>query len=113
MSIYIYSTLSADQLYALADGRNIKINGGANVADKRLVTPKGKVTRIEENDFELLQQNIIFQAHAKNGFVTADHGQSDPERFAEKNLEAADKGAQDTAATVQKRNPKAAAPKAE
>lgn len=102
--IYIYSTLSNDQRYQLKDGRSVLIAGKANVANKQLVTPKGMVTAVTEDDFNLLQENIVFAAHSKNGFLSADHERRDPEAFAERNLEPADKSAQDTQATAKKRN---------
>ncbi|VFR32535.1 FIG00949047: hypothetical protein [plant metagenome] len=106
--IYIYSTLSNDQRYALKDGRSVLIAGKANVSDKRLVTPKGKATEITEDEFALLQQNIVFAAHSKNGFVSASHDRQDAESFAKRNLEPADKSRQDTPETAAKRNPNAA-----
>lgn len=102
--IYIYSTLSNDQRYQLKDGRSVLIAGKANVANKQLVTPKGMVTSISEDEFNLLQENIVFKAHAKNGFVSGSHGREDAESFAARELEPADKAAQDTPATARRRN---------
>ncbi len=102
--IYIYCTLSNDQRYQLKDGRSVLVAGKANVANKQLVTPKGMATSITEDEFNLLQENIVFNAHAKNGFVSASHDKQDAETFAERHLEAADKSAQDTPATAKKRN---------
>ncbi|PWF25054.1 hypothetical protein [Corticimicrobacter populi] len=102
--IFVYSTLSNDQRYQLEDGREVFVRGRANVSDGGLVTPKGKVTPIGEDEFNLLQKNIVFKAHSKNGFVSAAHRSEDPERFASANLEPADKSAQDTPATAKKRN---------
>lgn len=102
--IYIYSTLSNDQIYQLKDGRSVLIAGKANVANKQLVTPKGMATAISEDEFHLLQQNIVFKAHSKNGFVSASHDKQDAETFAARNLAPADKAAQDTPETARKRN---------
>ncbi|WMD23307.1 hypothetical protein RAS12_13330 [Achromobacter seleniivolatilans] len=102
--IYIYSTLSNDQRYQLKNGQSVLIAGKANVANKQLVTPKGMATAISEDEFNLLQENIVFKAHFKNGFVAASHDKSDAEAFAARNLEGADKSAQDTPATAKKRN---------
>ncbi len=102
--IYIYCTLSNDQRYQLKDGRSVLVAGKANVANKQLVTPKGMATAISEDEFNLLQENIVFKAHAKNGFVSASHDKQDAESFAARNLEAADKAAQDTPETAKKRN---------
>ena len=102
--IYIYSTLSNDQRYQLKDGRSVLVAGKANVANKQLVTPKGAVTVVSEDEFNLLQENIVFIAHAKNGFLSGDYTRHDADTFAERNLEAADKSAQDTPETAKKRN---------
>ncbi len=102
--IYIYSTLSNDQRYQLKNGTSVLVTGKANVANKQLVTPKGMVTVVSEDEFNLLQENIVFKAHSKNGFVSASHDKQDAETFAERNLEAADKSAQDTPATARRRN---------
>jgi len=100
--IYVYSTLSNDQAYDLKDGRTVVIYGKANVADKRLMTPKGKVTKVTEDEFILLQENIVFKAHAKNGFLTGSYDEMNTERFVEANLEPADKSAQASPTTLAK-----------
>lgn len=102
--IYIYSTLSNDQRYQLKDGRSVLVAGKANVANKQLITPKGMATAISEDEFNLLQENIVFKAHSNNGFVSASHDKQDAEAFASRNLEASDKSAQDTPETAKKRN---------
>ncbi|MDR0736617.1 MAG: hypothetical protein LBF51_07285 [Zoogloeaceae bacterium] len=79
--LYVYSTLSAAQEYAgWAKGANdlprirkmVRINGGANLADKHLITSKGAVTEISEEDEAFLRENEIFRLHEKNGFVRVD-----------------------------------------
>ncbi|MFD4837660.1 hypothetical protein ACFWP0_09135 [Achromobacter sp. NPDC058515] len=102
--IYIYSTLSNDQRYQLKNGRSVLIAGKANVANKQLVTPKGMATAITEDEFNLLQENIVFKAHFKNGFVAASRDKSDAEAFAARELAPMDKSAQDTPETAKKRN---------
>ncbi|CAB3812253.1 hypothetical protein [Achromobacter denitrificans] len=102
--IYIYSTLSNDQRYQLKNGKSVLVTGKANVANKQLVTPKGMVTAVSEDEFNLLQENIVFKAHLKNGFVSGSHAKQDAEVFAAGNLEPADKAAQDTPETAKKRN---------
>lgn len=78
---YVYSTLTNNQLYtsykpAIADGapsivdRQVFINGGANLADKVLQTPRGAVTHVSDEDVAFLRKNPDFQLHEKNGFVT-------------------------------------------
>lgn len=77
---FIYSTLSCDQRYvkwsdAPAGGtpreeRSILISGGANVANKNIITPQGVVTEVSEADLALLNENTLFQTHVKNGHIT-------------------------------------------
>lgn len=90
---YVYSTLSNDMEYVLYSDnkvndlhqktKSIIINGGANVAHKKtLVTPKGVVTEISDEDAELLSQNPTFKRQAKNGFVTIESSKGDPDKVA-------------------------------
>ena len=48
----------------------VLIKGGANIADKNLITPRGVVTKVNDAEMTLLQENPIFQLHKKNGFVS-------------------------------------------
>jgi hypothetical protein len=86
----IYSTLTAPQEYALWKSnkdittkvRSVIINGGANVADKFLVTPKGAVTIVNDEQLEVLQSNPSFKRHKDRGFILVEAGkaQSDVEK---------------------------------
>lgn len=87
---YIYSTLSTDQIYAQyakSDNndlpiveKKVHIHGGANVVDKKqLVTPRGVVTHVSDEDLALLESNQQFQRHKKNGFIVVDSRKVDPE----------------------------------
>ena len=81
---YVYSTLSTDTRYALygAAGdieRSVLIQGGAGVANDRLVTLKGVATRITAEDKELLEANGIFKIHKDNGFVKIESVKEDAE----------------------------------
>lgn len=77
--VYILSTLSADQRYTgyrsggadlpVAE-RSVFIKGGANVADRRLITPQGVVTKVTAEDYEFLQTVEVFQTHVTNGYIT-------------------------------------------
>lgn len=90
--VFILSTLSADQLYTAwrkggADlplvERQVFVRGGANVADKRLVTPQGVVTKVSAEDLELLESNAVFQLHKSNGYITVSRSKpSDPDAAA-------------------------------
>lgn len=88
---YVYSTLSADNIYAAyvpggADlpmvdrERQVFIKGGSNVADKRLVTPRGVVTEVSSEELDALKENTVFQMHVANGYVTFSDHKEDPEK---------------------------------
>lgn len=75
---YVFSTLSTDTAYTdYADGggdmpvvkSTITIKGGANVADKNLVTPMGVMTKVSEEELAALKNNKVFQLHEKNGYI--------------------------------------------
>jgi hypothetical protein len=81
---YVYSTLSSTNVYPVykkeASGnstslRDIRINGGANVLQKvdgALITPKGAVTPVSDEDLESLQKDPTFRLHMQNGYITID-----------------------------------------
>ncbi|MDE2470687.1 MAG: hypothetical protein KGL35_18570 [Bradyrhizobium sp.] len=89
--VYVFSTLANDQCYRQwvpggADvpgiGRDIVINGGAGVANDRLVTPLGVATVVSEEDAALLETNHVFKLHKKNGFIVVRPKEADPEKVA-------------------------------
>lgn len=99
---FVYSTLTRTVAYSFFGEpvndvrpivKTIRIEGGANVAKKNLETPRGVVTRISDEDAELLSTNPVFQRHQKNGFVVMEKHQKDPERVAAQHMESADKSA--------------------
>ncbi|OCJ20015.1 hypothetical protein [Serratia sp. 14-2641] len=98
---YVFSTLSTDVDYTIYGEavndmptieRQITIKGGANVATKNLITPKGVMTTVEDADLELLRAHPVFIMHEKNGFVTVEQKAHDPEKVAT-NMEARDNSA--------------------
>lgn len=80
MTKFVYTTLTNDNVYTnYAPGPaggvqqaagQVLIYGGANRANKSLVTPLGVMTEVSDKDFEILQANADFQLHTKNGFIT-------------------------------------------
>jgi len=63
--------------------RKVLINGGHGVANsKTLVTPKGIVTKVTDDEMEFLLKNEAFQRHVKNGFLSYDKNKADPEKKA-------------------------------
>lgn len=88
---YVFSTLTCDNDYAswVKGGgdlqtieRIVRIKGGAGVANDRIVTPRGVMTEIEEEDIAVLEQNEVFKLHQKNGFVQIERKSADPEKVA-------------------------------
>lgn len=92
MSKFVYSTLASDNTYvnyAKGDsgmpqrvGSGVTIRGGAGVADKRLITPRGTVTEIDDAQFDYLIQNPTFKRHVERGYIVVENRHVDPERVA-------------------------------
>lgn len=104
MSVYIYSTMSADVAYVgfisspagiKTPAKKIIIAGKANIADKRLDTPKGKVTEVSDEDYTALQEIPLFQLHVKNGFIKVENRKKDTDK-ATKDMTEKDKSAPKT-----------------
>lgn len=76
--IFIYSTLTSSTKYtnwskgpgdlAKRTG-SVLIQGGTNVANKHLVTPRGVVTEVSEDQLKILQGDKSFQRHVARGFI--------------------------------------------
>lgn len=99
---YVFSTMSTDVAYAVYGEkvndmptieRQIVINGGANVATKNLITPRGVMTSVSDEDMELLSADPVFQMHKQNGFIAVEKKAADPEKVAA-GMEARDQSAQ-------------------
>lgn len=103
--LYVYSTLTASVRYAggvvgeggmivpAADG-GILIAGGANVADKRLITPTGAViTPIDSDDLERLRTDPTFKLHEANGFLKVSEHKEDGEKVAAQDMKLRDESA--------------------
>ena len=105
---YVYSTLSADQEYALypseldpktiakADA-SIFIAGKANVLNpKTFLTPKGMCTSIGEEELVVLEKIPAFLRHAEAGYITVERKEVPIEKVV-KNMTKKDASAQLTA----------------
>jgi hypothetical protein len=90
---YIYSTLTAAQLYTnygagggdlpTIEGEGVLIQGGANIPDKFFRAPDGAVvTPVTQEEMEYLQQNSVFKLHEKNGFIIVKDKMEDGEKVA-------------------------------
>jgi hypothetical protein len=78
---YVVSTLTSDQAYTLFKKtddkgksipraeRTVIVKGGHGVANKHLITPRGVVTSITEEQAQFLESNTNFIRHKERGFV--------------------------------------------
>lgn len=88
---FVYSTLTCSNTYTSyrktenelpeVESR-IVIHGGSNVATKHLVTPRGVVTEVSDEQLAILLDNELFQRHMKNGFIAVETVKVDPEQVA-------------------------------
>lgn len=125
-TVFIHSTLSNSQAYTIyrklsetekvskpvseiardANGKPLvfRVEGGANVASRALVTVNGVVTELSKDDVELLRKECeSFRNHEKRGFITVkDYHRIDP-----RDMEAKDGSAQLTKEDFKKRGRKA------
>ena len=104
MSAYIYSTLSCDNEYrgykeGSKDVPTVKwavvIKGGANIASKNLITPKGVLTTVSDEEMKLLEGNAQFKRHVDRGFLIVEKKKVEAEEVA-KNMKKKDKSAPTT-----------------
>jgi hypothetical protein len=109
---HVFCTLSNDQLYtnyeAGAGGVSIAvekvlINGGAGIANKRLITPLGVATEVNDNELKALHNNPDFLEHKKRGFIVVRDKKADPEKVAT-DMQQRDKSAPMTEADYQDEN---------
>lgn len=102
---YIYSTLTADQEYRGYTGNkdvpavkwSVVIKGGANIASKNLVTPKGTLTTVSDEEMALLESNAAFKRHVERGFLTIEKKKAEVEEVT-KNMKKKDQSAPKTEA---------------
>lgn len=109
---YILSTMSAGVNYAIygktAGGlpvvkREIAIAGGSGVINKALVTPQGVVTKVSDEELELLESNALFRMHKAGGFVKVQKS----DKTDTKDMEQKDASAQRVEADYTSKNKKA------
>jgi hypothetical protein len=95
MTIYVYSTLTNDQLYCQYAPKSsthnnlsphiehqVFIAGQANITTKHFITPLGAVTEVSAEDLAVLRNNEVFQLHEKNGFITVSEKKEDADKVA-------------------------------
>lgn len=102
---YVFSTLTCDQVYTLYKPQvsdvappipeaQVFVRGGANLADKRIITPRGVMTQISDEEKAVLLKCPAFVDHMKGGYVTID------DKKAEADEVAADMEAKDASAPL-------------
>ena len=87
---YVYSTLSCPQRYVKyseapagsvpREERAVLIEGGANVANRNLITPRGVVTEVTDEELVLLRQNPLFVTHETNGYISVEERKADVDK---------------------------------
>jgi hypothetical protein len=97
---YVYSTMTGGVTYTQyiktandipEIGKRVAIKGGSNVhRPGTLHTPRGTVTKVTEEDMEFLLTDELFKTHVKNGYVTFDSIEVDPEVQVGKGMEQRD-----------------------
>ena len=100
---YVFSTLSSDMNYTnyVEGGADIPIalpfvhvKGGAGVANDRLITPRGVMTEIDEEQLDYLRANKVFQLHEENGHMKVEDAAHDADKVV------ADMEGRDTSAPI-------------
>lgn len=76
---YILSKLANTQIYTqyakdVSNNINVvteqvEVKGGSDVTNKNLITPNGVVTKVTNNQLEILKANKDFQKHLERGYV--------------------------------------------
>ena len=92
---YVYSTITAPTKYCeyhpTPEGaasarikRTVLINGGANLAPSNrglssvvLMTPRGAVTRVTDDELGFLENNAAFKRHRDRGFLAVEAKEKD------------------------------------
>lgn len=87
---YIYSTCSMDIDFPVREKvgdanvlrKTIHILGGANCPNEVLVTPKGVVSLITDDDLAYLEKHHYFKKKVKWGHFTVENKSEDPDKVA-------------------------------
>ena len=91
---YIYSTMTCGTTFAVYAPKTdpnslsrvvkrIEIKGGHGLKNPQAIdTPIGVVTKVTDEELELLEQMVAFRQQVESGFLVVDKKQSDPEKKA-------------------------------
>lgn len=81
--------------------RHVHIQGGANLANKHLITPRGVATQVTQDDLEFLLAHPVFQRHVDKGYMQIEKTNKDPEKvIASNDMELKDGSAPETPETL-------------
>jgi hypothetical protein len=92
---FVYSTLAAPQAYTsyvknsdkemCIVEKTVHIKGGTGVMDARnVMTPRGVVTQIDDEELKCLMENPVFKMHIENGFITVETKEVKVEKVADR-----------------------------
>lgn len=113
-SVFVFSTLACDNQYrTFAKGggdmpvveSSILIKGGAGIANKNMITPRGVMTTITSEELAILETNESFRMHKDNGYITVESKKADADEVAEKSMKKKDKSAPVTPADYAEKAP--------
>lgn len=99
MAKYVYSTMTSPVEYGVwAKGggdlpslkRTIRIEGGSNVSNKHFITPRGVLTVVSDEDFEILAKDAVFNRQMKRGFITVENKEAASVERVVSNMESQD-----------------------
>lgn len=121
MTYYIYSTLATDVKYTeyqepvsgqkvAVIKHSILVAGKVGVATKNLVTPRGMMTKVSDEDFAMLKKNEVFKMHEANGYITYEKKQAEVDKVVV-NMKARDVSAPITPEFYEKTSDDVAKPK--
>lgn len=91
---FIYSTLTCSNSFAIyapkTDPKSlsrivkrIEVHGGHGMKHpKSLDTPMGVVTKVTDEELELLNKDLTFQQHVKDGYLVIDNKKVEPSKIA-------------------------------
>lgn len=114
---YIYSTATSSTCFCFYDEKSpsdikrilkrVTVNGGAGVASKHLVTPKGVATTVSDEELALLESHPLFNKMVANKFLTVEGKEVNIDKVV-KNMEEKDRSAPKTPKDYQDVNYKGA-----
>lgn len=104
MTHYVYSTLANDQRYVERNQNRsevaaVFIAGKANIPNRHMLTSRGVVTEVTDEQLAILRKNAVFLLHEKNGFLSVERRKGDADKVAD-SMNNNDQSAPDTEAKL-------------